>query len=161
MKKLFATIFILALFAPNAFCEQMLESAMPNIGKIDLKKDPTYINSDSLTLTAKEREFIYEGHVVVKNNDMELKADKITGYYTKDNKLDKLVAVGNVVMTKGTTMRARSQEATYDAVKKIVTLSKNPELEKDKSLLMADEIKVYIEEERSTAIGQVRVKLLQ
>ena len=92
---------------------------------------------------------------------MVLKANKVTGYYSKDNKIEKLVAEGKVDISQGATIKARSEEAVYDAVKKIIVLTKNPELEKDRSLLSADEITIFIEEERSTAKGQVRVKLLQ
>lgn len=141
--------------------KDIFESAMPKFEKIDLKKDATYITSDSLTLKAKERIFIYTGNVDVKHKNMVLKANKVTGYYSKDNKIEKLVAEGKVDISQGETIRARSEEATYDAIKKIIVLTKNPELEKDKSLLSADEITVYIDEERSTAKGQVRVKLLQ
>ena len=141
--------------------DDVFESKMPKFEKIDLKKDATYITSDNLSLNAKERIFTYTGNVDVKHKNMVLKANKVTGYYSKDNKIEKLVAEGKVDISQGATIRARSEEAVYDAVKKIIVLTKNPELEKDRSLLSADEITIFIEEERSTAKGQVRVKLLQ
>ena len=141
--------------------DDFFESKMPKFEKIDLKKDATFITSDNLTLNAKERIFVYTGNVDVKHKNMVLKANKVTGYYSKDNKIEKLVAEGKVDISQGATIRARSEEAIYDATKKIIILTKNPELEKDRSLLSADEITIFIEEERSTAKGQVRVKLLQ
>ena len=145
----------------NSKGDDLFESKMPKFEKIDLKKDATFITSDNLSLDAKERVFVYTGNVDVKHKNMTLKADKVTGYYSKDNKIEKLVAEGKVDIAQGATIRARSEEAIYDAVKKIIVLTKNPELEKDRSLLSADEITIFIEEERSTAKGQVRVKLLQ
>ncbi|MGI6680056.1 MAG: lipopolysaccharide transport periplasmic protein LptA [Bdellovibrionota bacterium] len=157
------TLICIILFtATNSFAEKKdtFETSMPKFEKLDFKKDATYITSDNLTLNAKERIFIYTGNVDVKHKNMVLTSDKVTGYYSKDNKIEKLVAVGKVDISQGN-MRARSEEAIYDAVKKIIVLTKNPELEKDKSLLSADEITIFIDEERSTAKGQVRVKLLQ
>lgn len=141
--------------------DDIFESSMPKFEKIDLKKDATYITSDNLSLSAKDRVFVYTGNVDVKHKNMVLKANKVTGYYSKDNKIEKLVAEGKVDISQGETIRARSEEAIYDAIKKIIVLTKNPELEKDRSLLSADEITIFIDEERSTAKGQVRVKLLQ
>lgn len=172
---LISTLFIMLimLFSNTAFAKgnqknansakdgDIFESSMPKFEKIDLKKDATYITSDNLSLDAKERVFIYTGNVDVKHKNMVLKANKVTGYYSKDNKIEKLVAEGKVDISQGETIRARSEEAIYDATKKIIILTKNPELEKDRSLLSADEITIFIEEERSTAKGQVRVKLLQ
>lgn len=165
MKKVFLFIIFILLVPSLVFSEEkksdFFESSFPKMDKLDFKNDATYITSDNLSLESKERIFIYSGNVDVKHKNMTLKADKVTGYYSKDNKIEKLVAVGHVFITQGATIKARSEEAVYDAVKKIVTLTKSPELEKDKSLLSADEITIFIEEERSTATGQVKVKLLQ
>ncbi len=168
MKKNVLFVIFILLFAPSLVIGEteskkgdVFESAFPKMEKLDFKNEATYITSDNLSLEAKERIFIYNGNVDVKHKNMELKADKVTGYYSKDNKIEKLVAIGHVFITQGTTIKARSEEATYDAVKKIIVLTKSPELEKDKSLLSADEITIFVEEERSTATGQVKVKLLQ
>ena len=124
-------------------------------------KHPTYVKSDTLTLKAEDRLFIYEGNVQVKQADMILTADKMEGNYTEDNQIKDLTAVKNVVIIKGDNIRANSEKAFYNASKETLTLTENPELQQEGSVLTADKIVVFLEEDRSLAEGQVRVKLIK
>jgi len=122
-------------------------------------KAPTNIKSDSLTINAKERVFTYKGNVEVTQGDMTLLAKTIEGIYTEDNRINKLVARGDVIITKQD-IRATSQLATYDAPSAIVTLTDNPQLQQKESILIADRIKVFLNENRSQAEGSVRVTVV-
>ena len=122
-------------------------------------KAPTNIKSDSLTINAKERVFTYKGNVEVTQGDMTLIAKTIEGIYTEDGRINKLVARGDVVITKQD-IKATSQLATYDAPSAIVTLSENPQLQQKDSILIADRIKVFLNENRSQAEGSVRVTVV-
>ena len=94
-------------------------------------KAPTNIKSDSLTINAKERVFTYKGNVEVTQGDMTLIAKTIEGIYTEDGRINKLV-----------------------------TLSENPQLQQKDSILIADRIKVFLNENRSQAEGSVRVTVV-
>lgn len=126
----------------------------------DFGKLPTNITSDSLSLNAKERIFTYKGNVVVTQGDMTLTSKTIDGSYSDQNQIQKIVARGDVVITKQD-IKATSQLATYDAVSSIVTLTDNPQLQQGESVLIADRIKVYLNEDRSQAEGNVRVTFVK
>ena len=131
-----------------------------SIDNKDFGKLPTNITSDTLTLNAKTRVFIYKGNVVVTQGDMTLTSRLIEGNYSEQNQIQKIVARGDVVITKQQ-IKATSQLATYDAVSSIVTLTDNPQLQQGESVLIADRIKVYLNENRSNAEGNVRVTFVK
>jgi lipopolysaccharide export system protein LptA len=126
----------------------------------DFGKLPTNITSDTLTLLAKERIFVYKGNVVVTQGDMTLTSKEVEGNYTEQNQIQKIVAKGDVVITKQD-IRATSQRATYDAPTSIITLTDNPQLQQGESVLIADRIKVLLNENRSLAEGNVRVTFVK
>lgn len=126
----------------------------------DFGKLPTNITSDTLTLNAKNRVFVYKGNVVVTQGDMKLTSKLIEGTYSEQNQIQKIVAKGDVVITKQD-IKATSQLATYDAVSAIVTLTDNPQLIQGESALIADRIKVFLNENRSQAEGNVRVTFVK
>lgn len=126
----------------------------------DFGKLPTNITSDSLTLHAKSRVFVYKGNVVVTQGDMKLTSNEIEGSYSDQNQIQKIVAKGDVVITKQD-IQATSQRAIYDAVTSIVTLTDNPQLQQGESVLIADRIKVLLNENRSLAEGNVRVTFVK
>lgn len=121
---------------------------------------PTYINADSLTLRSNERFFIYTGHVVVIQGEMTMTSKTLEGTYTAENKIERLIARGDVVITKPT-LKATGQKAVYEAATEVVTLYDNPQVTQNESILNADRIKVYLREDRSEAEGTVRVTLVK
>jgi lipopolysaccharide export system protein LptA len=126
----------------------------------DFGKLPTNIRSDSLTLNAKTRVFTYKGNVVVTQGDMTLTSKIVEGNYNEQNQIQKIVAKGDVIITKQD-INATSQLAAYDAVSSVVTLTDNPQLKQGESVLIADRIKVYLNEDRSQAEGNVRVTFVK
>ena len=157
------TVHKLATTSPST--EPTDETATPslldtgNVVNADFNKIPTYIKSRELTLYAKERRFLYGGGVEVKHGDMVLTADRLEGTYGEDNQIKQLVAYGNVVITRGATVRATGQKAVYDSASETVALTESPELMQDGSILAADTIRIFLREDRSTAEGAVRVKV--
>lgn len=126
----------------------------------DFGKLPTNITSDTLTLNAKTRIFTYKGNVTVTQGDMTLLSKVVEGSYSEKNEIQKIVARGDVIITKAE-IKATSQLATYDAVAGIITLTENPQLQQGESVLIADRIKVYVRENRSQAEGNVRVTFVK
>lgn len=128
--------------------------------QLDLDNAPTFINSDSLTLKSAERIFEYSGKVEVKHGDLTLNSDNLLGHYDEKNQITDMIAKSNVLITKGEKIRATSQKAVYDKASDTLTLTENPQVEQEGSLLNADVIKILLKENRSIAEGSVRVKLL-
>lgn len=144
--------------APKA--EEKGKKDLFSIEKQNVSNEPTYINSDNLTLKAKERIFYYSGNVTVTQGDMNLMCNRLEGRYAENNQIDNLTAIGSVTITKGPNIKASGERAFYDAVKRTIRLTENPQVEQDGSILNADAITVFLDEERSTAEGKVRVKLI-
>ena len=126
----------------------------------DFSKLPTKITSDTLSLNAKQRIFIYKGNVTVEQGDMRLISKTLEGSYGEDNRIQKLIAKGDVKITKQD-IEATGQQALYDALAETMTLSDNPELKQGESILTADKIRVFLRENRSQAEGAVRVTLVK
>lgn len=125
----------------------------------DISKEPTNISADSLTLLNEKRTFTYQGKVVVTQGDMTLTADFLDGNYSEKNEIQKITARQNVVITKGPEMRANGQRAEYDAVSRTIVLTETPGVEQNGSMLTADIIKIFIDENRSVAEGNVKVTM--
>jgi lipopolysaccharide export system protein LptA len=127
---------------------------------VDLSNEPTHISANTLTLKNKERVFVYSGDVLVKQGEMNLSSKTLEGYYSEKNQIQKMVAKGEVVITK-TDLKATGGQAVYEAATEIITLTEGPQVEQNGSILTADKIKVFLNEDRSQAEGQVRVTLVQ
>jgi len=175
----FAIILLLmfaSVFVSSAFCadkktptKESEPTKTPSSSVVDLEKlfsndkdskdEPTYINSQSLTLKQQERLFEYAGAVEVRRGDMLMRSDFLDGKYNEDNQIEEITARKNVIITKGDSLKATCQKAVYNAKTRTVNLMDNPELEQDGSVLAADVIKVFLDENRSVAEGQVRVKV--
>lgn len=135
--------------------------ASKNSAQQDFGKLPTFIKSDNLKLNNESRTFTYSGNVEVTQGDMVLTSQTMDGNYDENNRIEKLIAHGNVLITKGAAIRATGQKAIYEAGSETVVLTENPELQQDGSILSADRIKVFLNENKSLAEGLVRVKLLK
>ncbi len=122
-------------------------------------KLPTTITSDSLSINAKQRIFTYKGNVLVTQGDLLMTSKIIEGSYNESNQIQKLVAKGDVVISKQE-IKATSQQAIYDATTAIVTLTDNPQLQQQGTVLIADRIKIFLNENRSQAEGSVRVTVV-
>jgi lipopolysaccharide export system protein LptA len=151
----------LLAFSATVHAQNNPTGSMPNL--MDAKafddsfgKLPTNITSDSLTFNAKNRVFSYAGNVQVTQGDMRLTSKILEGTYSEKNELLKLVAKGDVFISKQD-IQATGQIASYDAVAAIVTLTENPQLQQKESILRADKIKIFLNENRSQAEGDVRV----
>ena len=136
------------------------ENTKPALFDTNYGDAPTFIKSDSLTLNATDRVFTYTGNVEVKQKDMIMTSANLEGHYDENNKIQSMEATKDVVITQGPDIRAKSQRAFFDQAKSILTLTENPELEQKGSILTADKIVIYVNENRSEALGTVQVKLV-
>ncbi len=153
--KLHYILFLVLVFGCSALAEEK-PTDFKNFGS---DNNPTYIKSDQLTLLSKERKFTYSGNMQMVNGDLTIFGDKADGAYDQNNKITDLVCSGNVLITKGEKIRATGGKATYVAQNATIVLTENPELSQDGSVLSADKVTIFLNEDRSMAEGQVRVKL--
>ena len=127
----------------------------------DFDELPTIIKSNSLSVNSDKQVFQYLGNVEVKKGDMTLTAEKLDGTYDQNNQIKTLVARNNVVITKGDSIRATSKTATYEKSTDTMVLTDSPEIHQNDSILTADIIKIFLQENRSVAEGQVNMKLIK
>lgn len=144
---------------PPAATEAQTGSDEPLFGLGKFQDEPTYIKADTLNLNAKIREFTYRGNVNVKQGDLRMTSETLTGDYDQNNEVQNLVATTHVLITKGPSIRATSERALYEKESETITLTENPEVQQNGSILTADRVIIYLLEDRSVAEGQVRVKL--
>lgn len=128
--------------------------------EIDFKKAPTNITSNSLSLKSDKRVFVYTGNVTVTQADMTLTCDALEGTYDENNQIERLTALKNVLIVKGDKIRAKGNRAVYTAKDSTMVLTDNPSVEQNGSTLTADLIRIYMQENRSVAEGQVKVTLM-
>ncbi len=144
---------------------QLSAAETPNKSTLlDIPKDdsqPIFVKSDALNLDSKKRVFIYTGNVEAKRGDMTIVSERMVGQYDEDNKLTELVAEKSVVITRGEDLRATSNRARYDVPAAKIQLTEQPELTNKGNVLSADKITLYVNEDRSDAEGEVRVRIIK
>ena len=166
MRRLILLLLTVMLFPAQGFAEASPKDAKGGLQNLvgDGKGDsdsPVYIKSDSLDLNSKSRIFSYRGNVEVKRDDLTITAKVVDGYYKEDNKIEKMIAKENVVITRGEGLRSVSNRAIYKVESNIIELTEKPELFKDGSVLAADKITIFVKEDRSEAEGNVRVRVIK
>ena len=155
---------ILFLFVESVFAEVKqdnkksgLKSSLGSSGN----NEPVLIKSDTLNLDSKERVFTYRGNVHVTKGDLIITSDILVGRYAEDQQLENILCKGNVVVTRGSEMRATSNRAFYNVKSAKIELTEEPELNRNGNVLAADKIIVFVDEDRSEAEGNVRVKVIK
>lgn len=160
MKNLLIFLLII-VFSANATAAESKNSIKGAFGDNSKQKGPLLINSDNLSLDAAKRIFTYSGKVKLKRGDMEISSDKLIGEYGENNEIHTVTCDDNVIVTNGPGMRAKSEHAVYHVKQSVIELTEAPELFKDGSLLSADKIRIFVDQDKSEAEGNVRVKVIQ
>lgn len=124
------------------------------------QKLPTYVSAEKLTVDNVKRVFEYSGDVEVIQGDMLLTCKRLDGTYSEQHQIQTMTALEDVMITKGENIRASGNRADYDGVARTMVLTENPELQQQGSILTADRVKVFLDENRSVAEGNVRMKLV-
>lgn len=149
-------ILILLIFANNNYLKAEESASL----KFKKSNEPTYISSANLAVDNIKRIFIYSGNVTIKQAELTMSSATLEGSYDKENQIDVMTAKGDVFIT-SKDITASSQLAVYDAKTSIITLTKNPEVTQHGSTITADLIRIYVDEDRSEADGEVKVRMAQ
>ncbi len=122
---------------------------------------PLFVKSNTLVLDSKARVFTYRGNVEATKGTMVITSDVMIGQYDEENRIQTITALGNVVITKGEAMQARANRAVYEVEKARIELTEGPEIIQQGNALSADKVTLFVDEDRSEAEGEVRVKVLK
>lgn len=165
---LVAAFSMVAIFPNSTFAQASAAAATPNPKSKDpfalfnqkQQKAPTYVSAEQLSVDNIKRVFEYSGDVEVIQADMLLTSRRLVGTYGEDNQIKTMTAYDDVMITKGEKIRASGNRADYDGISRTFVLTESPELQQEGSILTADRVKVLLDENRSLAEGNVRVKLV-
>lgn len=119
---------------------------------------PIHISADHMTSVEKDNTVVFTGDVDAKQEDVRIRTDKMTVYYTKTDtentkqEVEKLYCVGNVEVTRGEWL-GTGREMTYFAKKQQVILTGNAKAWQDQNMVSGTKIIYYLDQGRSEVIG--------
>ena len=134
-------IFLISLFLLGMYPANTLSAKSKDTLKKEQKKNPIEIKSDKLRSENEGKKFIFSGNVLSTWGDLIIKSDILEVYSNPKSKedqkkstedisqasqdLDKIIAIGNVDITKGN-RRAKGDRAYYDNKKQIIIVTGEP-----------------------------------
>lgn len=147
--------------------KENVESLINNISlkkSEDTSQKQIKIISNELLTNNKLGEFKYTGNVIAEQEDIKITSDVLTGRLVnkkgkEEASLEELKATGNVTITQGKDIKATAEYADFDLEKNIIILTGNPIVEKSDSIVSADIINHFLDEEKSVAEGNVEVSM--
>jgi lipopolysaccharide transport protein LptA len=138
------------------------EAQVPvSLKKVEEDQEPLFIKSNTLTLESRERVFTYRGNVEATKGDMKITSEVMRGNYDEENRIKTITAEGNVAITRGEDLKATSNRAVYTVATATIVLTEGPEVINNGNALTADKVTLFLNEDRSEAEGEVRVKVIK
>ncbi|HPD60332.1 MAG TPA: lipopolysaccharide transport periplasmic protein LptA [Thermodesulfobacteriota bacterium] len=108
---------------------------------------PVNITSDRMVADNRNRTVNFLGNVVAKREDMIIFSDQLSAIYTDQNKIEKIVARGNVKINQ-TDRTATCQEATFFQLRQQVVMTGKPKVWQGKNTITGDKIIIFVKEDR-------------
>jgi len=133
-------------------------------------KGPIIIHSDSLEVDQQKRLIIFEGKVKARRKDIVVDCQKMIVYYLENPKknesametgrIDKIVALGDVVINRPDGSVARAGKAVFYQNEGKVVLTENPIVQQGPDFVEGQRIIMFLNENRSIVEGskEKRVK---
>jgi lipopolysaccharide export system protein LptA len=115
-------------------------------------KDPIVITSQSLVADKKKNMITFKGSVVAKTKDMTITSDRMEVTYTNNHKIDKINAIGNVVVSSGEG-KIYSNKATYYNQNEKVIFKGDPKAVDGDNVITGNKITYYLKDERVEVEG--------
>jgi lipopolysaccharide export system protein LptA len=148
------------LLAPprnQSFCQERT----PSRGLISEK--PIVIHSDTLEFDQKKKVITFEGKVKARSEDMVVDCQKMIMYYHEDSvgtessiksaRIDKIIALGDVVISRSDGSMARAGKAVFYQDEERVVLTENPSVQQGPDVVEGHRIVVFLGENRSIIEG--------
>jgi len=145
----FIKLFIVALSILIVFFETVSitypdSSIMEELKHSGQQTKPIDITSSKLEANLKSHIVIFTGNVIAKQGDVVLYCDNLTAYYDSKNKdITKIIATGDVKITRKD-MIATGNEAVFDNIDKLLTLTGSPRVWEGKNMIEGTKIVLYI-----------------
>jgi lipopolysaccharide export system protein LptA len=157
-------VFLFCLAFQKAWAQDSVSAQKAKILKSDA---PLHVVSDRMEANQKNRTILFQGHVVVQQEDLTITGNKLTVYAaqgdedkdkSKDSlgvtmdKIDRIVMVGDVRISQEDKV-AVADKAVYYHEKQVIVLSGNPRVSQGKDTVRGHVITLYLTEERSVVEG--------
>ena len=115
---------------------------------------PTTVTADRLEVSRKERRAIYTGNVVATSTDLTVTADRMEfDFDEKMEAVERMVAIGNVQVSRSDGTRAVSQQAIYDVLQERVVLEGRAVVWRRGNMVSGMRITLFITEDREIVQG--------
>ncbi len=146
MRRLSVSCAALALLAVAA------SAAQAPITKGMLNPDaPIEVSADNLDADAKAKTAIYTGNVVIHQGEVKMRANSVRANFV-DNKPNRIIAQGHVVVDAPSGV-ATGDNGVYEVAPRIITLSGNVVLTKDKNIMRGQQLVVNLITGQATLDG--------
>lgn len=118
---------------------------------------PTIITSDKLEFDYKDFIALFDGHVVVKDPEFTLKADRMLVFFENTNSVKRVDAVGNVDLKSGD-MTAVCGKATYTSDNGQVRIQTDPVVTKGENKITGEIMSIWLKEQRVVVENEVSLE---
>ena len=126
-------------------------------------ENPIVIYSNTLELDQEKRLVVFEGKVKAKTESMLINCQKMLVYYlgnptTKEadaesNRIDKIIALGDVVIDRFAAGMARAGKAVFHKNEEKIVLTENPVVQQGPDYVEGQRITIFLNESRSIVEG--------
>ncbi len=121
---------------------------------------PTTVTADHLEVSRKEHRAVYTGNVVATTTDLTVTADRMEfDFDEKMETVERMVAIGNVQVSRSDGTRAVSQQATYDVLQERVVLEGKAVAWRRGNMISGMRITLFIKEDRELVQGDERERV--
>jgi lipopolysaccharide export system protein LptA len=122
------------------------------------KGESATVSSDSFKLDLQNKQGLFSGKVHVQDPRFELDAEEMIVFFTKDDKLERLVAKGKVRIKHGQDRSAVCKEAEYIIAEKKIKLTGDPVVSQGENRLTGNAIVIYPDTDRMEVDGRSKVQ---
>ncbi|RKH72892.1 LptA/OstA family protein [Corallococcus aberystwythensis] len=108
-------------------------------------RNPVDLSADHVT--GDRNQAVLTGNVVVKHQTMDIRCDKMTGYYNTTRQVTRVVCAGNVRAVDGD-RQARGERADYDVPSGVLVVTGSPEARQGNTYLTGTKVRLILGNER-------------
>jgi len=150
-------ILVLALLTAAPALAQMSSVMAPSLtGKHDANA-PINVSADKFQADSNAKTGTWSGNVLVVQGDMRMRANSVRlNVVGKDNKPDKILASGNVVVDSPNSGTVTGDNGIYDVVARTVTMTGKVVLTRQKDVMRGNQLTVNLETGVATLGGSAK-----
>jgi lipopolysaccharide export system protein LptA len=134
------------------------QSQTPPAAKNDDSTKETVVDSDTFKLDLSQHSGVFIGNVQVADPGFAMTADEMTLFFDQDNKIERMVARGNINLKQGDRQSATSREAEYTVADKKLKLTGNPVVQQGDNKVTGAVIYLYPGSDRMDVEGRSKVR---